>query len=130
MANLILNNLKYTKSHEWVKLDGNIATVGITDYAQKELSDVVFLELPQIGRKVRAGEACAVVESHKTASDVYSPLSGEIVETNSGLLDDLSIINSDPYGKGWFFKVKIENPAEFENLLSPADYQKIISAHN
>jgi len=125
MAN-IPNELKYTKTHEWVKIDGDIATVGITDHAQHELSDVVFLELPQVGRKVKAGEACAVVESHKTASDIYSPLSGEIIETNSKLLNDLSIINSDPYGEGWFFKIKLSNKDEVAKLLSAAEYKQII----
>jgi glycine cleavage system H protein len=118
--------LKYTKTHEWVKIDGDVATVGITDHAQHELSDVVFLELPQIGRKVKAGEACAVVESHKTASDIYSPLSGEVIDANSNLLNDLSIINSDPYGKGWFFKIKLSNKDEIARLLAASDYKQII----
>ncbi len=125
MAN-IPDELKYTKTHEWVKIDGDVATVGITDHAQHELSDVVFLELPQIGRKVKAGEACAVVESHKTASDIYSPLSGEVIDANSNLLNDLSIINSDPYGKGWFFKIKLSNKDEIARLLAASDYKQII----
>ncbi len=125
MAN-IPDELKYTKTHEWVKIDGDVATVGITDHAQHELSDVVFLELPQVGRKVKAGEACAVVESHKTASDIYSPISGEIIDANSKLLNDLSIINSDPYGNGWFFKIKFSNKDEIARLLSAADYKQII----
>ncbi len=123
----IPEELKYTKTHEWVKIDGEIATIGITDHAQHELSDVVFLELPNKGRQVNAGEACAVVESHKTASDVYSPLSGEVVDSNLELLNDLSLINTDPYGKGWFFKRKISNHKEIENLLSAKDYKKIIN---
>ncbi|MGB9602377.1 MAG: glycine cleavage system protein GcvH [Verrucomicrobiia bacterium] len=123
----IPEELKYTKTHEWVKIDGEIATIGITDHAQHELSDVVFLELPNKGRQVNAGEACAVVESHKTASDVYSPLSGEVVDSNLELLNDLSLINTDPYGKGWFFKLKISNHKEIENLLSAKDYKKIIN---
>jgi glycine cleavage system H protein len=123
----IPEELKYTKTHEWIKIDGEIATIGITDHAQHELSDVVFLELPNKGRQVNAGEACAVVESHKTASDVYSPLSGEVVDSNLELLNDLSLINTDPYGKGWFFKLKISNHKEIENLLSAKDYKKIIN---
>ncbi|MGC8744009.1 MAG: glycine cleavage system protein GcvH [Verrucomicrobiia bacterium] len=124
----IPEELKYTKTHEWVKIDSEIATVGITDHAQHELSDVVFLELPQKGRKVRVGEACAVVESHKTASDIYSPLSGEVIDSNTELLNDLSQINTDPYGKGWFFKIKISNPDEVKNLLSAKEYEKFITA--
>lgn len=124
----IPNELKYTKTHEWVKIDGDVATVGITDHAQHELSDIVFLELPHVGRRVKVGEACAVVESHKTASDIYSPLSGEITDANSKLLNDLSIINSDPYGEGWFFKIKISNRDEVTRLLSAADYKQIIAA--
>lgn len=125
MAN-IPDNLKYTKSHEWAKIDGDIAIVGITDHAQHELSDIVFVELPQVGRKVKAGEACAVVESHKTASDIYSPLSGEVIETNQEVLNDMGLINTDPYGKGWLFKIKISNPDEISSLLSAAEYSSLI----
>ncbi|MCX7871850.1 MAG: glycine cleavage system protein GcvH [Verrucomicrobiae bacterium] len=124
MAN-IPENLKYTSTHEWVKIDGNIAVVGITDHAQHELSDIVFVELPQVGRKVKAGEACAVVESHKTASDIYSPLSGEIVETNQKVTSDMGLINTAPYGDGWLFKIKISKPDEIQSLLSAVDYSKI-----
>ncbi len=118
--------LKYTKTHEWVKIENDIATIGITDHAQHELSEVVFVELPQKGKKVKAGEPCAVVESHKTASDVYSPLSGEVIESNMTLSNNLELINSDPYGKGWFFKIKIDNPNELNNLLSAEEYAKLI----
>lgn len=127
MAN-IPENLKYSKTHEWVKVDGEIATIGITDHAQHELSDIVFVELPQVGRQVKAGEACAVVESHKTASDIYSPLSGEVVETNQQVLSDLGLINSDPYGKGWLFKIKISNHGEIKSLLSAEDYKNLIGS--
>src|ERR1700758_4797967 len=92
-------DLKYAKSHEWVRVSGGVATVGITDHAQHELTDVVFVELPAVGRKVKAGEACAVVESVKTASDIYSPVSGEIVEANPAVVADPALVNSDPYGK-------------------------------
>ena len=116
-------DLKYTKSHEWVRVSGDIATVGISDHAQHELTDIVFVELPDSGRKVKAGEACAVVESVKTASDIYSPVSGEILETNKMLVDDPALANSEPYAAGWFFKIKLSSPAELNELLSPEKYE-------
>ena len=115
--------LKFAKTHEWVRLDGNTATVGITDHAQHELTDVVFVELPAVDREVKAGEGCAVVESVKTASDIYSPLSGQIVEVNKTVVDNPALVNTQPYGGGWFFKIKLSNPAELNNLLSPESYQ-------
>ena len=120
------SDLKYTKSHEWVRVSGDTATVGITDHAQNELTDIVFVELPDAGRKVKAGEACAVVESVKTASDIYSPLSGEIVEVNKSVVDDPALVNKEPHAGGWFFKIKLSNPAELNALLSPDAYQKQI----
>ena len=119
-------NLKYAKSHEWVSVADDIATVGITDHAQHELTDIVFVEVPSVGRKVKAGEACAVVESVKTASDIYSPVSGEVIEANASVAGDPALVNSDPFGKGWFFKLKLANPAEVNGLLLPADYAKQI----
>jgi len=119
-------NLKYAKSHEWVSVNGDVATVGITDHAQHELTDIVFVELPAVGRKVKAGEACAVVESVKTASDIYSPVSGEVIEANAAVSGDPALVNSDPYGKGWFFKVRLAAPAEVGALMAPADYSKQI----
>ena len=116
-------NLKYTKSHEWVRVSGDTAAVGITDHAQHELTDIVFVELPDAGRKVKAGEACAVVESVKTASDIYSPVSGEILETNRLVVDDPALVNSEPHAGGWFYKIKLSNPAELNALLSPEDYK-------
>jgi len=116
-------DLKYAKSHEWVRVTGDIATVGISDHAQHELTDVVFVELPQPGRKIRAGEACAVVESVKTASDIYSPISGEITEVNQALVDNPALVNSAPYAGGWFYKLRPSNPAELDTLLGPAQYQ-------
>jgi glycine cleavage system H protein len=116
-------DLKYTKSHEWVRVNGDTATVGITDHAQHELTDIVFVELPDAGRKVKAGEACAVVESVKTASDIYSPLSGEIVELNKPVTDNPALVNTEPYAGGWFFKIKLSNPAELNALLSPDKYK-------
>jgi glycine cleavage system H protein len=120
------SDLKYAKSHEWVRVSGDLATVGITDHAQSELTDVVFVELPEKGRKVKAGEACAVVESVKTASDIYSPVSGEIVEINQPVVDNPSLVNTEPFAGGWFYKIKLSNPADLAALLSPADYQKQI----
>ena len=119
-------DLKYTKSHEWVRVSGTTATIGITDHAQHELTDIVFVELPDKGRKVKAGEACAVVESVKTASDIYSPLSGEILETNRLVVDDPALVNSEPHASGWFYKIKLSHPAELNALLSPEDYKKQI----
>jgi glycine cleavage system H protein len=121
------SDLKYTKSHEWVRVSGDTATIGISDHAQQELTDIVFVELPEVGRKVKAGEACAVVESVKTASDIYSPVSGEIIEANKSVVDDPALVNKEPDSGGWFFKVKLSNPAELNALLSPEAYQKQIS---
>lgn len=118
----IPEDLKYAKSHEWVRVTGDTAVVGITDHAQHELTDVVFVELPEVGRKVKAGEACAVVESVKTASDIYSPVSGEIIEMNKGVVDNPALVNSEPYGGGWFYKIKLANPAETNALLDPSQY--------
>jgi glycine cleavage system H protein len=121
MAN-IPPDLKYVKSHEWLRVAGDIATLGISDHAQHELTDVVFVELPEIGRKVKAGEACAVVESVKTASDIYAPVSGEISEVNKAVVENPALVNSDPYGGGWFCKIKLSNPGELSTLLSPEQY--------
>jgi glycine cleavage system H protein len=121
-------DLKYAKSHEWVRVNGDTAVIGITDHAQHELTDVVFLELPDLGRKVKAGEACAVVESVKTASDIYSPLSGEVIETNKAAADDPALVNREPYGNGWFFKLKLSNPAELNTLLDATKYSAQINA--
>ena len=117
------SDLKYAKSHEWVRVSGPNATVGISDHAQHELTDVVFVELPAVGRKVKAGEACAVVESVKTASDVYSPVSGEILEVNKSVVDSPALVNSEPYAGGWFFKIKLSNAAELNDLLSGEQYE-------
>ncbi|HKI70846.1 MAG TPA: glycine cleavage system protein GcvH [Verrucomicrobiae bacterium] len=117
------SDLKYAKSHEWVRVSGDTATVGITDHAQHELTDVVFVELPAVGRQVKAGEACAVVESVKTASDIYSPVSGQIVEVNKAAVDNPALVNTEPYGGGWFFKIQLSNLVELNNLLSPEKYK-------
>jgi glycine cleavage system H protein len=122
----IPTDLKYLKSHEWLRVSGDTGTVGITDHAQHELTDIVFVELPAVGRQVKAGEACAVVESVKTASDIYSPVSGEITEVNPAVVDNPALVNTDPHAAGWFYKIKLSNAAEVNALLSPADYQKQI----
>ena len=118
--------MKYAKSHEWVRVSGGTATVGITDHAQHELTDIVFVELPVVGRTVKAGETCAVVESVKTASDIYSPVSGEIIEVNQPVADNPALVNTDPHGAGWFYKIKLSNAADLGALLSPEDYKKQI----
>ena len=116
-------DLKYAKSHEWLRIGpDNLGAVGITDHAQHELTDVVFVELPEVGRKIKAGEACAVVESVKTASDIYSPVSGEVVEINRAVVDDPALVNSEPYGGAWFFKVRLAQSAELNALLTPEQY--------
>ena len=118
-------DLRFATSHEWVRLEGDIATVGISAHAQEELTDVVFVELPTVGRKVDAGDPTAVVESVKAASDIYAPVAGEVVEVNPEVESDPSLVNSDPYGKGWIFKLRVKNAADAEALLDPASY----SAH-
>lgn len=117
--------LKYTKSHEWASIDGDTATVGITDHAQDLLGDMVFIELPEVGDSVEAGKECAVVESVKAASDVYSPLSGEVVAVNEALADSPETVNSDPYTGGWLFKVRMSNAAEADSMLDAAAYNGV-----
>jgi glycine cleavage system H protein len=124
----ILSDLKYTKSHEWVRVSSDTVTVGITDHAQHELTDVVFVELPAVGRNVKASEACAVVESVKTASDIYSPVSGEIIEVNKAVVADPSLVNKEPHAGGWFFKIKLSDPAELNAMLSPEQYKAQIGS--
>jgi glycine cleavage system H protein len=126
MSSQIPDTLKYAKTHEWVKVDGDTATMGITDHAQAELTELVFVELPAVGRKLQAGEACAVVESVKTASDIYSPVTGEVIEVNESLADEPGAVNTDPYNEGWFFKVRMSDTAALNDLLSAADYKALI----
>ena len=116
------NNLKYAKSHEWVRVEGDTAVVGISDHAQHELTDIVYVELPLVGDRVEAGKECAVVESVKAASDIYAPVPGEIVAVNEELTRTPELVNQDPYGKGWMFKVKLSDLTEVGELLSPTDY--------
>lgn len=119
-------NLRYTSDHEWVLLEGDVAKVGITDHAQEELTDVVFVELPEEGRSCDAEDPIAVVESVKAASDIYSPIAGEIVEGNAALEADPSLANTDPYGEGWIFKIRVTDTAAVEALMSPDDYKGLL----
>ncbi|HEY2185917.1 MAG TPA: glycine cleavage system protein GcvH [Xanthobacteraceae bacterium] len=118
--------LKFTKDHEWLRIDGEIATIGITPYAQEQLGDLVFVELPATGRELERGAAAAVVESVKAASDVYAPISGEIVEVNDIVVNKPSLVNSDPMGEGWLFKVRIADDSEIEGLMNEETYQTLI----
>ena len=115
-------DLKYAKSHGWVRVSGGTATVGITDHAQHELTDIVFVELPTLGRQVKAGEACAVVESVKTASDVYAPVSGEVIAVNDQVVQNPALVNDQPYADGWFFQVRLSDLSEWAALLGPVEY--------
>jgi len=126
MAN-VPTDLRYAKSHEWVRCADEVATIGISDHAQHELTDVVFVELPAVGRQVKAGESVAVVESVKTASDVYSPVGGEVTEVNKAVVDNPALVNSEPYGGGWFFKLRMSNPNETTQLLTADQYKAQIS---
>lgn len=119
-------NLRYTPDHEWVLLEGDVATVGITDHAQEELTDVVFVELPESGRTCDAGDPVAVVESVKAASDIYVPLAGEIIEGNVDLEADPALINTDPYGKGWIFKFRLNDPSAAEDLMDAEAYSGLL----
>ena len=118
----------FTKEHEWIRVDGNNATVGISNHAQEQLGDIVFAETPEAGRSLRRGEDAAVVESVKAASDVYSPISGTVIEGNPALADDPAIINNDPEGAGWFFKLEVTNPAELEGLMDEAAYREFVAS--
>lgn len=115
-------DLKYTEEHEWVQIEGDVATCGVSDHAQEQLGDVVFVELPEVGRTVAKDEECAVVESVKAASDVFAPLSGAIVEVNPALEGDPSLVNSEAVSGGWFFKIKLSNPSELEGLMDADAY--------
>jgi glycine cleavage system H protein len=117
---------RYTRDHEWIRLDGDIATVGITDHAQEALGDVVFVELPVVDRTVEAGEACAVVESVKAASDVYAPLPGKVVETNQAVADEPTLVNSDAIGEGWFCRLEIDDTEAFNALMDEAAYTEFL----
>lgn len=116
-------DLHYTNDHEWARLDGEVVTIGITDYAQGELGDIIFVELPQAGITVAAGESIGTIEAVKTVSDIFAPISGELVETNGALADRPEVINSEPYGGGWIVKIKVSDVSEMDQLLSAEEYQ-------
>ncbi len=118
--------LRYTKDHEWVKIDGDIATIGITDYAQGELGDIVYVEIETVGETLEAEEVFGTVEAVKTVSDLFMPVSGEILEFNDGLESDPELVNTDPYGKGWMIKVKVSDPAQVNGLLTAEAYAELI----
>ena len=118
--------LKFTQDHEWVRIEGDAATVGITQYAQEQLGDLVFVELPEIGKRFEKGAASAVVEFVKAASEVYAPISGEVVQVNPAIVADPSLVNSDPMGAGWFYQMKLTDPAEVDALIDEAAYKELL----
>ena len=122
----IKENLKYAKTHEWVRVDGDYAYIGISDFAQSELGDIVYVDVPTIGENLSIGDVFATIEAVKTVSDVYLPISGEVIEFNEALATNPELINKDPYGEGWIVKIKIANPAELNNLLSADDYKAAV----
>ena len=118
--------LRFTKDHEWVRLDGDLAVIGITDYAQSQLGDVVYVELPEPGHRVEQGKEAAVVESVKAASEVYAPVSGEVAEVNETLAADPAKVNADPLGEGWFMKLRLDDPKQLDGLMDEAAYQRFV----
>jgi len=121
-------NLKYAKSHEWVRDDGDgVVTVGISDFAQEKMTELVYIELPEADREIEAGDELAVVESVKSASDIYAPVSGTVIEANAALEDDPTLVNSAPYSDGWMFQIRLSDPATLDALMNAADYEKLIS---
>ena len=119
-----MSAFRFTRDHEWVRLDGDLAIVGITDYAQSQLGDIVYVELPEIGRRVEKGKEAAVVESVKAASEVYAPVSGEVAEINETLTGDPAKVNADAMGEGWFFKLRLDDPQELDDLMDEAEYTR------
>ncbi len=122
-----LDDFKFTKEHEWVKVEGDIGIIGISDFAQKEFGDIVYVELPSVGEKIKKGDACANIESVKAVDDIYTPISGEIIEVNEELESNPENINKDPNGKGWIIKIKIENKKEIENLMNNNQYNDFLN---
>lgn len=116
--------LYFTREHEWIRVDGDTATIGISNHAQEQLGDIVFAEVPEVGRRVSKGQEAAVVESVKAASDVYAPISGEVIEGNSAVANDPALVNSDPEGEGWFFKLKLDKPSELDGLMDETSYRE------
>lgn len=123
-----MSETRFTRDHEWVRLEDGTVTVGITDHAQSQLGDIVFVELPEPGREVAAGEACAVVESVKAASDVFAPLAGKIVERNETVVEDPALVNGDAQGEAWLFRIEVSEPAEFEELMDEAAYNEFLES--
>lgn len=119
----IPDDLKYASSHEWIRVEGDTGTIGITDHAQEELTDIVYVEAPKVGAVFEAGDVCAVVESVKAASDIYSPVSGEVIEANEALASNPSLVNTSPYDEGWLFKIRLTDPSQLEALKTSSDYQ-------
>ena len=119
-------DVRYTREHEWARLEQGVVTVGITHYATDQLGDVVFVELPEVGRKLEAGKSFGVVEAVKTVSDLYAPVGGEVVEVNGALTDNPALVNAEPYGEGWMIRIRPSDPAELQKLLGPSDYEKLI----
>ena len=119
---------RYSQEHEWIRVEGDVGTIGITEYAQEQLGDVVFVDVPQAGRKVAKGEACAVVESVKAASDIYAPVTGEVIEANAALADSPGDVNAEPMGKGWFFKLKLADKGELAGLMDEAAYDAFVKS--
>ena len=119
-------DVRYTAEHEWARLESGVVRVGITGYATEQLGDVVFVELPEVGKKLEAKKPFGVVEAVKTVSDLYAPVSGEVIEVNGGLADNPALVNQEPYGDGWMIRIRPNNPAEIEKLLNHADYEKLI----
>lgn len=120
-------NSRFAKTHEWAYMEGDVATVGISSHAQEEISDIVFVDLPKVGQQVTAGQNCCVIESVKSASEIYSPVSGEVIEVNEALTADPALVNREPHGNGWLFKVKMTAPAEYENLLDLSAYKATLN---
>ena len=121
-----MSGLKYTPEHEWIRVEGNVGTVGITPYAQEQLGDVVFVELPEVGRKAEQGKEIAVVESVKAASEIFAPVAGEVIEVNGALADEPGTVNADPEGEGWFLRLRVTNPTEVEALMTIDSYQEFL----
>ena len=126
---MIKENLRYTKEHEWLSIDGQEATVGVTDFAQNELGDIVFVELPAKGTRVMAGAPFGTIEAVKTVAELYAPVSGEIVAVNQKLIEDAALVNTDCYGAGWMIKIRMSDPKDIDQLLSAADYGEMIASH-
>lgn len=123
---MIPQDLRYTKEHEWIRLDGDQGTVGITDHAQEELGDITFVEMPETGQSFQAGDEAAMIESSKAASGIYAPLAGKVVAINEDIEDAPELVNEDPYGKGWLFRVELDDPAQAETLMDAATYEKFL----